>query len=296
MSAGVVRESECPLSLSEQARREELETLIQRGLDTFHAVGAALLEIRDARLYRREFATFEEYCRGRWGLKERRAYQMMDAAQVVSALQSCTMVQPLTAERQARELVPLKDQPEEQRAAWQEATVRAQETGRPVTAAIVREVVAERRADAPASSAPEGLRSRPVLPPPTAPSLFPAPAPEPVDEFAGWSDDERARWAALESGQTVVVNLRDHPRMIDWADAAGLFVRCDRRSDWGNPFLMGPDGDRNAVCRAYAEFYLPHKPSLLARLHELKGKALGCWCAPDRCHCDTLRAMADDLP
>ena len=58
------------------------------------------------RLYRQKFPTFEAYCRERWGLKERRAYQLLDAAEVVKNL-GCTMVQP-TTERQARPLTRLE--------------------------------------------------------------------------------------------------------------------------------------------------------------------------------------------
>lgn len=28
-------------------------------------------------------------------------------------------------------------------------------------------------------------------------------------------------------------------------------------------------------------------------LHELKGKVLGCWCAPNSCHGDVLTELAD---
>ena len=46
-----------------QVRRlAELELVIERGLKTFVEVGAALLGIRDGRLYRETHATFEDYC------------------------------------------------------------------------------------------------------------------------------------------------------------------------------------------------------------------------------------------
>ena len=44
----------------------ECEDVINRGLATFVEVGNALLRIRDERLYRAEFGTFEAYCRQRW--------------------------------------------------------------------------------------------------------------------------------------------------------------------------------------------------------------------------------------
>jgi hypothetical protein len=34
------------------------------------------------------------------------------------------------------------------------------------------------------------------------------------------------------------------------------------------------------------------QPALLQALHELKGKDLICWCAPERCHADVLLELA----
>lgn len=56
---------------------------------------------------------------------------------------------------------------------------------------------------------------------------------------------------------------------------------------WGNPFIIGPDGTREEVIRKY-EDWIRGKPELMASLHELKGKILGCWCRPKRCHGDIL--------
>lgn len=71
------------LSLTEHSALEAYEGIITEGLHTFVAVGHALLAIREQRLYRAEYATFEDYCRERWALERRRAYQLMDAATVV---------------------------------------------------------------------------------------------------------------------------------------------------------------------------------------------------------------------
>ena len=38
----------------------------------------------------------------------------------------------------------------------------------------------------------------------------------------------------------------------------------------------------------HRDHYLPFKPSLLGRLGELRGKGLGCWCAPLACHAEAL--------
>lgn len=111
--------------------------------------------------------------------------------------------------------------------------------------------------------------------------------------FAQWTDGERDLLKRLRDGETVVVSLRTHTNLIGWAETAGLYERVDRRTPWGNPFELPGDGDRETVIRNYADHYLPHKPSLLAKLDTLRGKALGCWCAPDACHGDVLKARAE---
>jgi hypothetical protein len=103
-----------------------------------------------------------------------------------------------------------------------------------------------------------------------------------------WTADEPARRALLEQGVAVAVNLRRHGNLIAWAKERGLFVRVDRATPWGNPFVIGRDGDRAAMIAAYRDRYLPARPDLLARVGELRGRALGCWCAPLACHGDVL--------
>jgi len=69
-------------------------------------------------------------------------------------------------------------------------------------------------------------------------------------------------------------------------------VYIGRPSKWGNPFAIGRDGDRDEVIVKY-EAWLLTQPQLLAALDELKGKTLGCWCAPQACHGDVLARYAD---
>lgn len=110
-----------------------------------------------------------------------------------------------------------------------------------------------------------------------------------------WTDDELALKEQLEDGDTIVVTLRDgiHDNLIAWATDNDRYIRIDRRTEWGNPFELPADGDRDTVIRNYSDHYLPHKPSLINRIGELQGKALGCWCYPDPCHGDVLRQEAD---
>jgi hypothetical protein len=108
----------------------------------------------------------------------------------------------------------------------------------------------------------------------------------------GWTPDQLDRKARAEIGECVVANIRNDEtgnRRIDeallcWAEAQDLFVRIDRNTEWGNPFEMPGDGDRDTVCRLYGRFYLPNKPSLLKKAPSLQGKVVGCWCHPQQCH------------
>jgi hypothetical protein len=36
-------------------------------------------------------------------------------------------------------------------------------------------------------------------------------------------------------------------------------------------------------------------PDRLMRIYQLKGKVLGCYCTPKRCHCDYLAELANSL-
>lgn len=56
-------------------------------------------------------------------------------------------------------------------------------------------------------------------------------------------------------------------------------VYIGRGSKWGNPFRIGPDGDRVAVIAQY-ERWLADQHHLLRTLDELRGRDLVCFCAP----------------
>lgn len=125
--------------MNEISRLTELESRIEAGLNTFIDVGNALLEIRDEKLYRLDYGTFEEYCQERWGFNDRRARQLISAAETVATLKSGTVVPLLipTTERIVRPLTKLE--PEEQPIVWRRA-VESAPNGK-VTAAHVQTVV-----------------------------------------------------------------------------------------------------------------------------------------------------------
>jgi hypothetical protein len=69
-------------------------------------------------------------------------------------------------------------------------------------------------------------------------------------------------------------------------------VYCGRPSIWGNPFEIGKDGTRKEVIEKFKKYLLANE-ELVDKLPELRGKILGCWCAPKACHCDILADFAN---
>jgi hypothetical protein len=69
-------------------------------------------------------------------------------------------------------------------------------------------------------------------------------------------------------------------------------VYIGRPSKWGNPFVVGKDGTREQVIATYRQ-WIVSQTALMAALPELKGKTLGCWCAPHACHGDVLADLAN---
>ena len=123
-------------------RLGELEAVIERGLKTFVEVGNALREIRDSRLYLQGHATFDRYCRDRWGWDRINAHRYVEAAVVVEALSVDNNVEGPLNVAQTREIAPLLRKDErEALALWRELR---EEFGTRVTAERIRRVVRPR--------------------------------------------------------------------------------------------------------------------------------------------------------
>jgi hypothetical protein len=86
-----------------EATLAELEAIIDRGKQTFVEVGNALTEIRERKLYRKGYATFEDYCQQRHGFSSSRGRQLIAAAATVTAV-TLSGGTPPTSEREARAL------------------------------------------------------------------------------------------------------------------------------------------------------------------------------------------------
>ena len=70
-------------------------------------------------------------------------------------------------------------------------------------------------------------------------------------------------------------------------------VLIDRTTKWGNPFIVGKDGNHEECVEKHMLWFV-NQPELIADLHELKGKILGCWCKPEKwCHGDNFIYLLD---
>lgn len=62
-------------------------------------------------------------------------------------------------------------------------------------------------------------------------------------------------------------------------------------SEFANPFPIGVDGGRNEVIDKYERYIkerLANEPQLRDALEAMRGRRIGCWCRPKRCHGDVL--------
>lgn len=94
-----------------------------------------------------------------------------------------------------------------------------------------------------------------------------------------------------------IVNLKSYVAVDN-----EVLVRVDRKSALGNPFKMNDESERDSVCDRYEAYFERmrvendafHKE--LGRIWKLARKtnvALGCWCAPRRCHAETIKRFIE---
>jgi hypothetical protein len=287
------------LNIEESHELERCEVVIKQGLQTFIEVGEALFIIRDKRLYRREFNTFEDYCQEKWSMPRRHVNRMIAASETIINLGPMGPILP-ESERQVRPLTSLE--PEIQKEVWKEVVKQSEETRQPITAAKVQMVVNDWK---PVNQEIKEVKNEP---------MFAISTPEELLKKAKEVAKERAEVKRqiidqkgstevipledlelinrMKNGETVVLNMNTNFHAMKWAKDNNRFQQIDRWSDWGNPFLIGGDGNRDTVCDSF-KVYFNLKLELNQKVKQLKGKALGCHCYPLRCHGEHLKQLAD---
>ena len=92
----------------------------------------------------------------------------------------------------------------------------------------------------------------------------------------------------------------------------GFDVFCGRGSPFGNPYVIGSDGDRDDVIRKHREWIdrwliggeevivvcygrSYSNKVVVESLGQLRGKRCGCFCKPLPCHLDYLREVLEGV-
>lgn len=111
----------------------------------------------------------------------------------------------------------------------------------------------------------------------------------------------------LEDNYSSLLEWLDDPSHIYIGRNMTFYVPGANKSKWHNPFKVAKPGktykntsglnkrytlDESLVM--YKEYVLNNK-ELMDSIEELRGKTLGCWCKPNRCHGDVLVEILDEL-
>jgi len=130
------------LTTNQRKERLRLEKIVNDGKTVFMQVGFALKELRDQKLFVETHQNFAVYAEERFGLKKSRAYQLIEAVEVLSEVSTTVENNKLpTNERQFREVA--KAPADKQVAVVEAAAAKAEAEDRKPTAKDYREAVAE---------------------------------------------------------------------------------------------------------------------------------------------------------
>lgn len=92
-----------------------------------------------------------------------------------------------------------------------------------------------------------------------------------------WSQSELERKAQVLGGKAVLANQKKDKALLNWAKEQGLLLHIDQ-GVFANPL---------ETVERFAE-HLKGNEAILAKLPELQGKVLACWCHPEPCHGEVL--------
>jgi len=99
-----------------QNQLADLETQVEQG---FVSAANALREIKESKIYKEQYGTWENYLKDRWGYNRDWYYKLVQASDVIKNVSNLNIFLP-TTESQARELAPLD--PPQQVQVWQEVS------------------------------------------------------------------------------------------------------------------------------------------------------------------------------
>jgi hypothetical protein len=94
--------------------------------------------------------------------------------------------------------------------------------------------------------------------------------------------------------KTTVVHVHD---TFDVYIGRAVPRRGFQGSPWANPFPIGEEHNRRGVINHFRNWVTtsddPRAVYIREHVGELRGKRLGCWCAPKECHGQVLAELAD---
>lgn len=109
-------------------------------------------------------------------------------------------------------------------------------------------------------------------------------------ELINQCESDKIKTKIIEVKITTVIN-------IDSGENCDAYI--GRGSDFGNPYAIGFDGDREDVKRKFKydfdKDYLREGAAVKEKLKKLQGKRLGCHCKPEPCHGDVLAEYLNSL-
>ncbi len=120
-------------------RYEELKGVIVQYFEDRVKAGAALKEIRDNKLYKDEYSTFEEFCQHECGMSRSQAYRQMELPEINTSLNVPKVGTSFSNESQARALVSV---PKERRVeVMQKVTTKGRVTAKRIREAAKPKVI-----------------------------------------------------------------------------------------------------------------------------------------------------------
>ena len=100
-----------------------------------------------------------------------------------------------------------------------------------------------------------------------------------------------------------IINLYNVDDVEEWIRSGGVYVGhkvnneklTHEGSKWGNPHPLKVHKSRSKVVEMFRETIMENE-EVMKDIGELKGKKLGCWCSPHRCHAEVLHELAGNRP
>jgi hypothetical protein len=209
------------LTTVEVHKLERLEGVIQKGMASFLAVGSALAEIREDRLYRAQYSSFEAYCQDRWQFTADYGRKLTRAVEAIASLPD-DLPKP-TRESHARVLAAI---PEEDRAdAWRDACEEAEVEGREVTTADIKSAAARlEEEDDSWATQPVGKSNMQEVAPMITELV------KLLNEAANAAERLQKTSASawmLASGSALLKHIRDAKEHVSASKPAGLCSNCE---------------------------------------------------------------------